>query len=98
MTESPIRTWLSRPRILIATVVVLVGTGSAFYGYAVHQWRLAEQAVSESRWKDADEPLAFCLKVWPRNTPVHLLAARVARSLGDFARAESLLNRCAKLE
>jgi len=98
MPEFLRRNWLSRPKLLIATVIGLTGTGSAFYGYALHQWRLAEQAASESRWKDAAGPLAFCLEVWPRSTPVHLLAARVARSLGDFARAEALLNRCSRLE
>lgn len=87
----------SKIKLVIVTAVVLSGAAAAFYAYATHHWRLAEQAVAQGRWNDAEQSLQLCLKVWPRSPRVHLLAARTARSIGDFPRAERHLGECSRL-
>ncbi len=77
--------------------LVLAGIGVGVYGYALHQWHGAQTAVKSGRLDEAQRRLDFCLMIWPRSIPVHLLAARAARLRGDFEGAESHLNRCLKL-
>ena len=88
---------LSKIKLVVLTAAVLVGAAAAFYGYALRHWRLAERAMAQGRWNEADDSLRLCLKVWPLSAGVHLAAARTARSVGDFTRAERLLNRCTQL-
>lgn len=78
-------------------VLVLAGIGVGVYGYALHRWQAAQKEVKEGQLAEAQRDLNFCLLVWPRSVPVHLLAARAARLRGEFKEAESLLNRCLKL-
>jgi tetratricopeptide (TPR) repeat protein len=87
----------SKVKLVLVTVLVLAGTVAGVYGYALHNWRLAERAAAEGRWPDADSSLRACVKVWPKSLRVHLLAARAARSVGDFPRAEAILRRCSQL-
>lgn len=47
---------------------------------------------------EAQADLKICLYLWPRSVPVHLLAARAARSAGDLETAEAHLNQCLRLE
>jgi tetratricopeptide (TPR) repeat protein len=65
--------------------------------YVRHQWRLAHEALAADRIPEARERLAVCLRVWPRDPDVHLLAARAARLGGDAAAAEAHLDRCLQL-
>jgi tetratricopeptide (TPR) repeat protein len=81
--------------VLFALVAVLWG---GFWAYAVYQWRAAEAALRAERLDEAQERLAFCLKVWPRNPDVLLLAARTSRLTGHFPEAEAQLNRCIQLQ
>jgi predicted Zn-dependent protease len=89
-----------RPRTvaLVLALSLLAGIPLGLYGYALHQWRAAQTDLEEERPAAAREHLAFCLKVWPRSFPVHLLAARAARLNGDFPAAEAHLNRCLELD
>ncbi|AMV23962.1 tetratricopeptide repeat protein [Gemmata sp. SH-PL17] len=79
-------------------LVLLAGSGAGLWGYAHYQWRAAQGALSAERPDEARERLALCLRVWPRNPEVHLLAARAARLTGDFPGAETHLNRCLELQ
>jgi tetratricopeptide (TPR) repeat protein len=102
LVRFPVRTWKvarRRPRLTVLLVVLLtVGAGVGVWRYAVHQWRAAQVAVREDRPAEARERLRLCLRVWPRSTEVHLLAARAARLTGDLAAAEAHLNRCLELQ
>lgn len=92
-----VRTHL-KSTILISAVLVFAGTGVGLSIYAVHQWHVAQLAVKENRLDEAAKSLRVCLFVWPRSVPVHILAARAARSRGNFDEAETHLSRCLKLE
>jgi tetratricopeptide (TPR) repeat protein len=81
----------------VLILLVLSATGAGLYGYALYQWQAAQAAVKADRMDEAQQRLDFCLTLWPRSIPVHLLAARVARLRGDFEGAEAHLNRCLKL-
>jgi type IV pilus assembly protein PilF len=89
-----------RPKttILIVALVVLAGTPAAGYGWALWQWRQARADLAQGRSREAQRRLDFCLFVWPHSVPVRILAARAARSRGDFDTAEAHLNRCLKLQ
>src|SRR5690606_25264753 len=73
-------------------------SGIGLWRYAVQQWQSAQVAIREERLQDAREHLRICLRVWPRSTEVHLLAARAERLMGDLPAAEAHLNRCLELE
>ena len=88
-----------RPRLTVLSVVVLVaGAGFGLWRYALGEWRAAQTALKNERPQEAQEHLAFCLRVWPRSLDVHLLAARAARLTGDLNAAEAHLNRCIELQ
>jgi tetratricopeptide (TPR) repeat protein len=78
--------------------LALAGVGGGLYAYALHQWHAAQAAVKAGRLAEAQRSLDFCLLIWPRSVPVHILAARAARLRGDFDGAEAHLNRCLKLQ
>lgn len=83
---------------LFTTFIVVGGVGVGVWRYALHQWQAAQAALKAERPAEARDRLRFCLRVWPRSPDVHLLAARSARVVGDFAAAEAHLNRCIELE
>ena len=102
LTRFPVVSWkAARRRPLIAVLIVLVlfaGVGIGVWQYAVHQWNAALAALREDHPKEARDRLAICLRVWPRSSEVHLLAARAERLSGDFPSAEAHLNRCIELD
>ncbi|HZT79835.1 MAG TPA: tetratricopeptide repeat protein [Gemmataceae bacterium] len=82
-------------------LAVLLTAGGAGAGFCVHvhrQWHAAEADVRAGRLEEAQARLGICLRVWPRDARVHLLAARAARLRGDFETAEAHLNQCIQLE
>jgi tetratricopeptide (TPR) repeat protein len=89
--------WRRKKLLLFLTVLIVIGSAVAVYGYAVHQWHAAQTALKEDRPAEARKWLGLCLFVWPRSLDVQLLAARAARLTGDVDAAESHLNRCLKL-
>lgn len=90
-----VRRWPIRTSLLF--LVLLASLGAGIRGYALREWRAAQAALKEERFNDARDRLGLCLRVWPRNAEVHLLAARTARLTGDFSAAEAHLNRCLEL-
>jgi tetratricopeptide (TPR) repeat protein len=78
--------------------MVLIGAGVGLYVYALQQWDAAKAALKEDLPAKARDSLDLCLWVWPYSVPVHLLAARRARMMGDFAGAEAQLQRCLRLQ
>ncbi len=79
-------------------LVLLAGMAAGLYVHALRQWQAAQAALKDGRPGDARRSLEVCLLLWPRSVPVHVLAARAARSGGDFEAAEKHLNHCIKLE
>jgi tetratricopeptide (TPR) repeat protein len=99
MVRSLVNLVRRRPGTTILIVVLaLVGTCAGLYGWALWQWRQARRDLQARRVEDAQRRLSYCLLVWPRSVPVHILAARAARSRGDFETAEAHLNHCLKLQ
>lgn len=82
--------------VVVATLVAVVAV--AGLGYARHQWRAANADLAGDRPADARDRLAVCLRVWPNDPDVHLLAARAARLSGDLLAVEHHLNRCLELQ
>lgn len=87
--------FLRRPQWLLS-FVLLVG-GGAFVG--VHGWawyhRMAGQdALARYQNESARAHLQQCLRVWPRNPPALLLAARAERRAGQFQQAARYLDEC----
>jgi tetratricopeptide (TPR) repeat protein len=84
--------------VLLLTLMLLSGACVGLYAFAFYQWHQAQAAVKDGRLEDAHSSLRFCLWVWPRSVPVHMLAARAARLNGDFDEADAQLKLCIKLE
>ena len=82
---------------LVLALLVLVGAGVGFYVYALQQWDAARADVNNGRPAEAGRALGFCLSIWPDSVPVHLLAARRDRLMGDFGAAEAQLQQCIRL-
>lgn len=92
---------LIRRRPWTAVLVVgllLIATGVGVWRYAVYQWGKAQVALREDRAEEAQQRLSICLRVWPRNPEVHLLAARAARLIPDLDAAEAHLNRVLQIQ
>jgi len=85
-------------KVLVLTLTVFFGTLVGFYGYALHQWHSAQEAVKQGRTNEARQRLDFCLLVWPKSTEVHLLAARAAWLSWNFEEADVHLQKCLKLQ
>src|SRR5262249_16402010 len=89
--------------LLALSLLTLIGLGL----YVTLCWTLwkkdLERAavprdLEEYQLDKASQRLETCLAQWPDDVPLLLLAARRARLAGEFAEAESLLERCAALQ
>jgi len=92
---------LARRHLLLSFLLfvsIAAGTGIGLWQYARYQWRAALAAVKDERTDEARLRLQRCLRIWPRSSEVHLLAARAARMAGDLSEAEAHLNRCLELQ
>lgn len=88
-----------RPRtMMLLALVVLVGSGTIFFGYARSQWHAAIHCLNEGRPAAARQHLRWCLKAWPYSPEVHRLAGRAARLDLDFDAAEKHLHRSLQLQ
>jgi tetratricopeptide (TPR) repeat protein len=88
-----------RPILAGLLLALFVSIGVFVIRWGVQsQWELALEDVRNERPFEARSRLDYCRKVWPRNSEVCLLSARVARVLGDVAKCESLLHECIKLD
>src|SRR5262245_52635458 len=82
--------------LLLLCCAATAGGGAHFW--ASYHFHAAEQALQEERYRDARDHVRSCLRVWWRSAATHLLAARVERLNGDYARAETHLAECRRLE
>lgn len=94
---------VSSPRRLAALAASLLVLGVAAkllvpHALAWHHFRTATGLLERYHAREADEHLQTCLKTWPGDVQVLLAAARAARRLGDFERAEGYLRRCGGAE
>jgi tetratricopeptide (TPR) repeat protein len=91
----PLRAVLPRRLGLALALLVLLGLtafGAWVAGinlWAGYHFRAARHAIDHYHDTEAIAHLEACLTVWPHDPETLLLAARAARRLGDFARAES---------
>jgi tetratricopeptide (TPR) repeat protein len=77
-------------------LLAVAGLGAAFAAtqlWAMHHYRAARAELERYHNARARDHLAACLKVWPHDADALLLAARAARRLGEFDRADALLAR-----
>jgi Tfp pilus assembly protein PilF len=89
-----------RKRIVILLLVIVAGLGAfsvAVYSWGRYHFRAAEAALESHRLDEARDHLECCLKIWPRSVPAHLVAARIARSEGEFDEADAHLMDCQRL-
>jgi tetratricopeptide (TPR) repeat protein len=89
------RPWLTAGAIV---VLLLAGTAGGVHLIALHRWHAAQAEIKDGLLTEARADLDFCLRVWPRSSRTHLLAARAARLGGDLPGAEDHLNRCLQLD
>jgi tetratricopeptide (TPR) repeat protein len=89
-----------RKTIVILLVAIVAGLGAfsvGSYCWGKYQLRAAETALENHRLDEARNRIQHCLTIWPHSVPVHLVAARIARSAGDLEEAESHLMDCQRL-
>jgi tetratricopeptide (TPR) repeat protein len=96
--------WLRRHPALGSLVLLTLASLLALGGYrAVNQYllsrqlALAQQELARDDFDAARARLSLCLRSWPRNATVPLLAARAARRAGDTEEAQQLLDQCQRL-
>src|SRR5205809_1074018 len=86
----------------IAASIVLLLFGLVAYGvgrqiWAQSHYRAALRALETCRLTRAQEHLAKCLQIWPKDAQIHFLAAQAARRAGNLAEANQLLEKCERL-
>jgi tetratricopeptide (TPR) repeat protein len=64
---------------------------------AAYHRRAAVQAMRDEEWDKALKQVKQALKIEPKNTAAHLLAARINRLYGDFPEAQHHLKECKRL-
>ncbi len=80
--------------LLAAAVAVPVGA----HCWALYQFREAGRVMDDDRFDEAREHISFCLSVWPWSALTHFLAARIARTSGDYPEATAQLEACRRLQ
>lgn len=78
-------------------LLVLIGWKGLPYGRAWRAWQRAQEELVRHHPTAAWNYLEECLRFWPRDPAVHLLAARAAWQKEDFAAAGQLLKEYADL-
>src|SRR5262249_3923392 len=92
--QSWARSW--RTWALLLLFGLLVAWAGRFL-WAEYHLRAARPALERRAYPEARAHLDRYLQVWPRSPTAHLLAARCARSTGDFDEAGRLLAACRRL-
>jgi predicted Zn-dependent protease len=81
--------------LLVAGLLALTAGGAGVVGtqlWAAYHFRAARASVEHCHSAEARQHLTVCLRVWPHDPAVLLLAARNARRLGAFSEAEQFLD------
>jgi tetratricopeptide (TPR) repeat protein len=94
------RSCRQQPKLAAMLVLVLFvcAIGMGIYGYGLLGWRAAQREAKDGQTENARRHLKFCLRIWPQNPSVHLLAARVERITGNLTEAEAHLNQCIRIQ
>ena len=82
---------------MIGLLLALICLGAWMGGvqvWAYYHFRAGRAAVAQYHSDKAVEHLQSCLRIWPRDPDVLLLAARAARRVEEFDQAEQFLDRC----
>lgn len=88
---APRRRW---GRLLLAGGVLLLGGLLAVQGWAYWHERSARRELADERFDEAQRHVELALRVRGGWASTQLLAARIARQQGAYARAEEHLSRC----
>jgi tetratricopeptide (TPR) repeat protein len=87
----------SRRRLLAAVVLLGLLGAAAFLARphlaAWYHFRAARSALDRYHNREAIQHLQICLKTWPADAEALLLAARIARRVGNYVEAEIALNK-----
>jgi Tfp pilus assembly protein PilF len=84
--------------VVLLLGVIAVGVWyTATHFLAEHHLKRAQQDLARQRYPQALEELNKALRYRPRSTDLHLLAARVARQVGNYPLAREHLRICRKL-
>ncbi len=75
-------------RVMAALGFFVATLFAAPHAWAWYHFQRAKSCLAQGRSLEGQLHLAACQKVWPDSSDVHLLAARAARQVGDFATAE----------
>lgn len=83
---------------LVSILLLLVIAGlPVYYLSAVYRHRAALRAIEALDFGPAQVHLNWCLRVWPEDGDLRLLAAQVARRGGDLSAAGELLQACERV-
>jgi tetratricopeptide (TPR) repeat protein len=93
-----LRASIRHPGRSLAVVALLTAIGmglglASVQVWAAYQFRAARRDLERYHTAEAGDHFASCLRVWPNDPEVLLLASRAARRAGLFAEAEELLGR-----
>jgi tetratricopeptide (TPR) repeat protein len=83
--------------LVLAALLGLVGGAACAVVWALGQRPAAEDALARDDLEGARRHLAWCLRFWPRDPAVHLLAARLARRQDAFEESARHLAECQRL-
>jgi predicted Zn-dependent protease len=87
--------------VALALLVLTLAGLAAYVGWGRYwrhcQYRAVRQALARRDAGEARARLALCLRSWPGDAELHLLAARAARCDGAYEEAEEHLGRCRQL-
>jgi predicted Zn-dependent protease len=99
-----LRAWRHRHPLRAAAVLIVLAAlaGGAGYQIGSHLWtrghfRAAREALDRHDWAEARAHLEACLRRWPDDPTVRLLAARAARRLERLDEAQAYLDACQRL-
>jgi predicted Zn-dependent protease len=84
--------------VLLAALLGWLGLWASRYFPARSHLKAAREAIARHQWSEAREQLEECLRIWPDDPEIHLLAARIARHQDRPDDAEEHLDRYRQLQ
>ena len=98
-----LRALTSSPKRWALVLVFLAGlSGAGYWGgrqlWAAHHLDAARKALARWRFDKARDHLSCCLRVWPQDKDLRLLAAQVARRARQLEEAKHHLDECRRLK
>jgi tetratricopeptide (TPR) repeat protein len=82
----------------VGLILVVIGYPVAWYGWGIYHYRAGTADLARREFLQARDHWACCLRLWPRNARLHLLAGQTARRGGFFAEAEQHLAEAQRLQ